>query len=182
MSGHNKWQQIKHKKEVTDKKRGKVFSKILSAIRTAAKEGPNPDFNPRLRTVVEKAKEANIPQENIERALKQAADKNTEDIIIEAYGPSGSAIIITAVTDNKNRTIAEIRKILSDNEAKTAEPGSVLWAFDKICLPANKSIGDEWVPKFPQAAAKEATAKIKILIEALEEHEDVSAVYTNILL
>jgi len=174
MSGHNKWQQIKHKKEATDKKRGKVFSKLLSAIRAAAKEDPNPSFNPHLRTMIEKAKEANVPQENIERALKQAADKTIEDIIIEAYGPDGSAIIIVSVTDNRNRTISEIRKILSDNEAKSADPGSVLWAFEKD---ANL----EWKSKFPQAISEETAAKINRLIEILEEHNDVSAVYTNIL-
>lgn len=175
MSGHSKWKQIKHKKEATDKKRGRVFSKLLRAIRVAAKDEPNPDFNPRLRTAVEKAKEAQVPQDNILRALKQSDNKNLEEIIMEAYGPSGSAIIIEAVTDNRNRTTNEVKNILSDLDAKFAEPGSVRWVFAPP-TPENMS----WQPKFKQKLNNKDGQKLKELIEALEEHDDVQKIYTNI--
>ncbi|MEK9186468.1 MAG: YebC/PmpR family DNA-binding transcriptional regulator, partial [Patescibacteria group bacterium] len=98
MSGHNKWSQIQHKKGVVDKKRGATFSKLLNAVSIAARSGPNPDFNPRLRSVIEKAKENKVPQENIERAISKASEnKNLEELTIEAYGPEGSALIIEAI-------------------------------------------------------------------------------------
>ncbi|OGY60957.1 MAG: hypothetical protein A3F99_00900 [Candidatus Colwellbacteria bacterium RIFCSPLOWO2_12_FULL_43_11] len=173
MSGHSKWSQIKHKKGVTDKKRGQVFGKILRAIRIAAKDESNPEFNPRLRTVIEKAKEAQVPQENIERALKQTENKDLEEIIIEAYGPAGSAIIIEAITDNRNRTINEIKAILSNEGAKFADPGSVKWAFD---LPKP---GELWQPKFKQALNEEDKTKLYALVQVLEEYEDTQKVSTN---
>src|SRR5271168_222848 len=99
MSGHSHWAGIKHKKEATDQKRGKVFSKLLAAISAAGKTEPNPDFNPRLRTAVLKAREASVPQENIERAIKRASDKDVEleELVFEAYGPGGIAIMMEAV-------------------------------------------------------------------------------------
>lgn len=177
MSGHSKWKTIKHKKEAADKKRSQQFSKLLAAIRAAAKEEPNPQFNARLRTAIEKAREGNVPQDNIERSLQQAKDKSFEDMTIEAYGPEGSAFIVLAVTDNRNRTIAEVRKLLSDRNGKTAEPGSVLWAFDQPQNPA-----DEWPAKFPQTVSPETQEVVQDIIDALLDHDDVSAVYTNIVL
>src|SRR3989338_11296018 len=109
MSGHSKWSQIKHKKGTTDQKRGQLFSKLLKAISIAAKKEPNPLYNPRLRSVIEKAKENSVPQENIERAISKASEeKNLDEVIIEAYGPEGAALIIQGVTDNTNRTVAEV--------------------------------------------------------------------------
>ncbi len=107
MSGHSHWAGIKHKKEITDQKRGKVFSKLLAAISAAAKSEPNPDFNPRLRTAIAKAKEVAVPQDNIERAVKRASEAgaNLEELIFEAYGPGGIALIIEAIADNKNRVV-----------------------------------------------------------------------------
>jgi len=174
MSGHSKWKQIKHKKEITDKKRGKVFSKLLRAIRIAAKDESNPDFNPRLRTAVEKAKEAQVPQENIKRALSESDNKDLEEIVMEAYGPSGSAIIIEAITDNRNRTTNEIKNILSDLGAKFAEPGSVRWVFTPP-TPENMS----WQPKFKQGLGNEDKQELEELVEALEEHDDVQKIFTN---
>src|SRR3990167_1562402 len=105
MSGHNKWSQIQHKKGRADKERSAVFTKLLAAISIAAKSEPKPDFNPRLRAVIEKAKENNVPQENIERAINKASEeKSLEEVIIEAYGPEGTQIIIEGITDNTNRT------------------------------------------------------------------------------
>jgi len=173
MAGHSKWKQIKHKKEVTDKKRSQVFAKMLSAIRIAGKGESNPDFNPRLRAAIEKAKEAQVPQENIERALKQNDSKNLEELIIEAYGPAGSAMIIEAVTDNRNRTISEIKNILNEVGAKFAEQGSVKWSFD---APS----GDlPWQPKFKQELGEEDKVKLSKIVEELEEHQDVQKITTN---
>src|SRR3989344_1522407 len=105
MSGHSKWHQIKHKKGAADQKRGVAFSKLLNAISVAAKTESNPDFNPRLRSAVEKARESNVPKDNIERAINKAKESSgLEEVLIEAYGPEGVAVIIEAITDNKNRT------------------------------------------------------------------------------
>ena len=176
MSGHNKWSQIKNQKGVTDLKRGRLFSRLLKAISIAAKTEPNPQFNPRLRSSIEKAKENNVPRDNIEKAINKAAEeKNLEDLIIEAYGPEGSQIIIEAVTDNRNRTVSEIKHLLSENEGKIANPGSVLWAFNQ---PAGGS--DGWKAKFPQNISGQGKEKLNSLICAIEEHEDVQKITTNI--
>lgn len=172
MSGHSKWSQIKHKKAITDQKRAKQFTKLLMAVQTAARTDPNPDFNPRLRTAIAKAKEGNVPQENIERAVTRAKDNPTEDLLIEAYGPAGTAFIIKAVTDSRNRTIAEVKKLLSDNNAKFAEQGSVMWAFTQ------NEEGD-FVPQFGQSVPEGTQDKMDSLIEALLDHPDVMDVHTN---
>lgn len=174
MSGHSKWSQIKHKKGAADKKRAQLFSKLLKAVSAAAKSEPNPQFNPRLRSAIEKAKENNVPQENIEKAISRASEeKNLEDLIIEAYGPGGIAMIITAITDNRNRTISEIKHLLNENEAKMANPGSVLWSFEQ------KQSAGEWVAKFPQKITAETAEKMASLISILEEHDDIQGVITN---
>lgn len=197
MSGHSKWHQIKHKKDIADQKRGQLFSKLLNAIAIAARENPNPDFNPRLRGAIEKARAQNVPSDNIERAVrKSGAANNLEEIVIEAYGPEKAALIIRGVSHNKNRTVAEVKKILADHEAKMAEPGSVLWAFSAEgplrrsedeasgSLPAVRhgtSGGEKkWQPKFKQSVSEAAKNKIAALIEDLEEREDVQGVITNV--
>ncbi len=191
MSGHSHWSGIKHKKEITDKKRGKVFSKLLKAITAAVGNESNPDFNPRLRTAVRKAKDANVPVDNIGRAIKKASESGAaiEELIMEAYAHGGSAILVEALTDSKNRTIAEVKKILSDHGAKWAEPGSVLWAFSQSAdlhrldpstqLGAGADSHGNWIAKFTQELSKEDGEKLSALIDALEEHEDVQEVYTN---
>lgn len=179
MSGHNRWTQIKHKKGVSDVKRGNLFSKMLRAISIAAKTEPNIQFNPRLRSAVETAKEYLVPLDNIERAISKASDqKDLSEMVIEAYGPEGSAIIIEAITDNTNRTIAEVKKILSDKDAKFATQGSVLWAFDAP-IKGNPE-ATEWKAKFPQAISEDSKAKLEKLIEALDEHDDVQNIFTNV--
>jgi len=173
MSGHSHSKTIKHEKDVTDQKRGWLFSKLLKAIAIAAKTEPNPQFNPRLRTAVGKARESNVPQDNIERAIKHASEeKNLEEIIIGAYGPEGAALLIEAITDNKNRTIPEIKKILSNHDIKFADPESVRWAFDNI--------DGRWQAKFKQQVSEENKNKINGLIEALENQDDIQNIYTNI--
>ncbi len=183
MSGHSHWSGIKHKKEITDKKRGEVFSKLLKAITAAVSSEPNPDFNPRLRTAVQKAREANVPVDNIGRAIKKASEPGTaiEELLMESYGPGGSALLVEALTDSKNRTIAEVKKILSAHGAKLAEPGSVLWAFAKSAdlRGLNADQRGQWIAKFPQELNEEDGEKLSRLIDALEEHEDVQEIYTN---
>ena len=172
MSGHNKWSQIKGQKGVTDKKRSLLFSKLLAAIAIAAKQNPSPEANPRLRSAIEKAKENQVPLENIERAVSKAKEqKNLEEVVVEAYGPESVAMIIEGITDNINRTISEIKHLLAENGAKFAEQGSVLWAFEKT--------GDGWKAKFPQNVSPEIKQKIDALIEKLEEHNGVQRVITN---
>lgn len=174
MSGHSHWAGIKHKKGITDQKRGKVFSKLLAAISAAAKSEPNPDFNPRLRTMVAKAREAAVPQENIERAIKRASEAGgtLDELTFEAYGPGGAAIIIEAVSDNRNRAVQEIKTILKEHGGKWAESGSVQWAFEKT--------GEGWHAKFPQDVAEEERAKLIALLEALDDNDDVQRVSSNI--
>lgn len=172
MAGHSKWSQIKRKKAITDQKRAKNFTKLLSAVQVAAKTDPNPEFNPRLRSAIEKAKEANVPQENINRAINKAKDHTTEELLVEAYGPEGTAFVIRAITDNKNRTMAELKKILSDLGAKFSEQGSVMWLFQ---------IDDEgnFQPKFTQRIEKISEEKVISLMEAVDDHSDVSDIFTN---
>ena len=176
MSGHSHWAGIKHKKEITDKKRGKVFSKVLKLISAAAATEPNPDFNPRLRTAIANAREAGVPADTIDRAVKRASDPQTmlDELMFEAYGPGGSAILIEGASDNRNRTVQEIKTILRDHNGKWAENGSVQWAFEKK--------DGEWVAKFPQELADEDDrAKLLALLEAIEDNDDVHGVYSNIV-
>lgn len=172
MSGHSHWAGIKHKKEITDQKRAKIFSKLLTAISAAAKTEPNPDFNPRLRTAVATARSASVPADNIERAIKKASEtKDLKELTFEAYGPGGSAILIEALSDNGNRTVQEIKTILKERGGKWAESGSVRWAFE--------AAAGEWKAKFPQDIPEEDKNKLSALLEALEDNDDVQAVYTN---
>jgi len=136
MSGHSKWSQIKHKKGINDAKRGKVFSKLSNQISVAARQkGSDTSLNPQLKMLMEKARSFNMPAENVERAIKKGAGElegvKIEEMTIEAYGPAGVALIIEAITDNKNRTISEIKYILSQHSGKLAEGGGVNWMFER---------------------------------------------------
>lgn len=182
MSGHNKWSQIKDRKEAQDKKRGAVFSKLLAAIAVAAKQNPKPDANPRLRSAIEKAKENKVPLENIERAINKASEgKDLQEVLIEAYGPEGVGILIEAITDNSNRTISEIRHLLDENGAKMATQGSVLWSFEQTAdergLDADSR--GRWKAKFPQPISPEGKQKLQELVKLIEEHDDIQKVTTN---
>lgn len=146
MAGHSKWAKVKYQKAIKDPKRSKAFSKLAALITVAAKQGSDLDSNPKLRMAVDKAKEIGMPKDNIEKAIKRGSgeineDEKLEEIMCEAYAPGGTALLIQAITNNKNRTLAEIRHILQKNQAKMAETGSVLWLFKetgKIILPKNK--------------------------------------------
>jgi YebC/PmpR family DNA-binding regulatory protein len=137
VSGHSKWSQIKRKKELLDSKRGKVFSRLAKEIAVAARMGggANMDGNARLRTVVDKAKAANMPADNIKRAIQKGSGEIPgalyEEIMYEGYGPGGCAVMIEAFTDNRNRTVGEIRFILSKKGGNLGETGSVGWMFSK---------------------------------------------------
>lgn len=143
MSGHSKWAKVKYQKAVKDPKRGKAFSKLTALITVAAREGSNIESNPKLKVAVEKAKGLGMPKENIEKAIKRGSGeidegKKLDEIFCEAYGPGGSAILIQTITDNKNRTLAELRHLLQEYGAKMADPGSVRWMFKesgRVTLP-----------------------------------------------
>lgn len=176
MSGHSKWSTIKHKKALTDAKRSKVFSKITSLITIAARKGNDPDKNPNLRTMIEKARDINVPKENIERAIKRGsgeiAGAALEEVAYGAFGPGGIAILITAITDNKNRTLAEIKKILQEHNAKFAELNSIQWMFHRE--------GAGWVSSNPVKIEDENIKKeLKTLYDDLDEQQDVNEIYDN---
>ncbi len=139
MSGHSKWSTIKRKKGKADAERGRVFTKVGREIITAARDGGgDPDMNPRLRSAIAAAKSVNMPADNIKRAIQRGTGElpgaQYEEVIYEAYGPNGVAILIKALTDNKNRTVAEIRHLLSKNNGNMGEAGSVAWMFNRAGL------------------------------------------------
>lgn len=136
MSGHSKWSTIKRKKGKADAQRGKIFTKIIRVITVAARSGGgDPEANVKLKAAIQLAKESNMPNENIEKAIKRGTGEadgvSYEEIIYEGYGPGGVAVLIEALTDNKNRTTPEIRKIFSKNAGNLGENGCVAWMFDK---------------------------------------------------
>ncbi len=136
MSGHSKWASIKHKKMAQDAKRGRLFTKLIREITVAAREGGgNPETNPRLRTAIDRAKEANMPQDNITKAVQRGTGELPgqvfEEIIYEGYGPSGVALMVQVLTDNKNRTSSEIRSIFSRKGGNLAGAGAVAWMFQR---------------------------------------------------
>jgi YebC/PmpR family DNA-binding regulatory protein len=136
VSGHSKWAQVKHKKAAVDAKKGKIFTRIGKEISVAARlGGGDPDGNPRLRTAIEKAKEMNMPQENIKRAIMKGTGElpgmTYEETVYEGYGPGGTAILSEVLTDNRNRTVSEIRHIMTKHGGNLGEAGCVGWMFDK---------------------------------------------------
>ena len=150
MSGHSKWASIKHKKGAADAKRGQLFTKLIKEITAAAKAGGgDPDGNPRLRLAFAKAKEANMPKDNIEKAVKRGTGELPgivyEEVLYEGYAPGGVAVLVEALTDNKNRTTAEIRNIFSRNGGNLGGSGSVAWIFQKkgYLLVDKGKIGEE---------------------------------------
>jgi len=184
MSGHSHAKTIKHQKNITDQKRGQMFSKMARVISVAVKEGgPNPETNTKLRAAVEEAKKINMPKENVERAIKQATGgaegTNLEEVVFEAYGPEGTAVIIEGITDNKNRTLGEIKQTLSQNSGKLAGEGSVRWMFErKGCI----TISSQFPISDSQIKNKEELemAAIEAGAEDIYWHEELLDVYTKI--
>jgi YebC/PmpR family DNA-binding regulatory protein len=135
MSGHSKWATIKHKKAALDAKRGKMFTRIIKEIMIAARNGGDPDMNPRLRTAIVAAKASSMPADNIKRAIMRGTGEleglQIEEIMFEGYGPGGAAVMVEVATDNRNRTVSEIRHVFSKNGGNLGEMGSVSWMFER---------------------------------------------------
>lgn len=167
MSGHNKWSSIKHKKGAADAKKGKIFTKLIKEITVAAKSGGDPEMNARLRTAISAAQEANMPKDNITRAIKKGTGELEgaaayEDVVYEGYGPGGTAVIIEVLTDNKNRAIADIRHIFDRGNARLGESGCVSWMFSKkgvISVPAAKVTEDALMEVALEAGADDVVAE-----------------------
>jgi YebC/PmpR family DNA-binding regulatory protein len=161
MSGHSKWHSIKHKKGALDAKRGKIFTRIIKELTVAARHGGgDPGMNPRLRTIIADAKAANMPAENIQRAIRRGTGEEPgvsyEEVTYEGYGPGGAAVIVETVTDNRNRTVGEIRHVFSKHGGNLGAENSVAWMFDKKgYIVVDKTKADE---EALMAAALEAGA------------------------
>jgi YebC/PmpR family DNA-binding regulatory protein len=163
MSGHSKWHSIKHKKGATDAKRGKLFTKIIREMTIAARlGGGDPDSNPRLRTAVDKAKGANMPADNITRAIKKGTGDlegtTYEDLVLEGYGPGGVALLIEGTTDNRNRTVSEIRHLFSKHNGNLGNPGSVAYMFNPrgvISIAADKTTEEKLMEIVLEAGAED---------------------------
>jgi YebC/PmpR family DNA-binding regulatory protein len=239
MSGHSKWSSIKHKKGAADAKRGQLFSKLSRAIIVAAREGgPDPEANATLAAAIQKARDNSMPKDNIERAIARGAgagsdgDAAYETVAYEGYGPSGVAVFVEALTDNRNRTASEVRHIFTKNDGNLGTSGAVAWLFERkgvILVPADEADEDDvmlaaveggaedvvregsslqitcapedlaavrealdaagipvesaeltMLPKTTVAVEDEATAKKLLrLMDALEDNDDVQAVYAN---
>lgn len=178
MSGHNKWSKIKNKKAVTDAQKSKIFGKLVRLIAVESKKVKGDINSPSLRAAIEKAKEANVPSDNIERAVKKGTGGEggeMEQITYEAYGPGGCALIIEALTENRNKAAQEVKHILSKNGFELAAPGSATWAFEK--KPPQEGSG--WNPKNTVPISEEDGQKLEILIDELEENDEVQGVFTN---
>jgi YebC/PmpR family DNA-binding regulatory protein len=160
MSGHSKWATIKHKKGALDAKRGKIFTRLIKEITIAAKSGGDPEKNPRLRGAVQAAKAENMPADNIKRAIQRGTGElpgvSYEEITFEGYGPGGVAILVEVSTDNRNRTVSEIRHCFSKNGGNMGEAGSVAWMFHKkgdIIIPKSAAKEDELMNLVLEAGA-----------------------------
>lgn len=174
MSGHNKFSKIKHQKAANDAKKSKIFGKLVRFITVEAKKAGGNLKSPGLALAIEKAKKENMPNDTIDRAIKKATTDNSaamENITYEAYGPGGIAIIIEALTDNRNKAAQEIKAILVKHEAQLANPGSASWAFTKG--------PDGLVPNMTMPLEDADIEKLQSLVEALEENDEVQDVYTN---
>jgi YebC/PmpR family DNA-binding regulatory protein len=150
MSGHSKWATIKHKKAATDAKRGKAFTRLIKEITIAARNGGDPDGNPRLRTAILAAKNVSMPSDNIKKAIMRGTGEleggQIEEVMFEGYGPGGAAVLVNVATDNRNRTVSEIRHAFSKNGGNMGEQGSVAWMFERksqIFVPGEKVTEDQ---------------------------------------
>jgi YebC/PmpR family DNA-binding regulatory protein len=150
MSGHSKWATIKHKKAATDAKRGKAFTRLIKEISIAARNGGDPDGNPRLRSAILAAKNVSMPSDNIKKAIMRGTGEleggQIEEVMFEGYGPGGAAVLVNVATDNRNRTVSEIRHAFGKNGGNMGAEGSVAWMFDRrsqIFVPGDKATEDQ---------------------------------------
>jgi YebC/PmpR family DNA-binding regulatory protein len=184
MSGHSKWSTIKHRKAAADAKKGKVFSKIAKEITVAAKiGGGDPTMNPRLRTILTKARVANMPAANIDKAIKKGTGElpgvSYEEASYECYGPGGVAIIMTVLTDNRNRTVAEIRHIIDKHNGRMTEAGSVSWLFEKkglILIPKTAISEDDLIELALEAGAEDVSTGDEEFYEISTDPKQFAAV------
>jgi len=174
MSGHNKWSKIKRQKGASDAQKSKMFGKLVRFIAVEAKRSGGNTASPGLATAIKKARAENMPNDTIDRAIKKATSDNSaamESIIYEAYGPGGCALIIEALTDNRNKAAQEIKFILGKYSAALAAPGSATWAFEKK--------DGEWLAKMPVPLGTDDATMLTGLVGELEENDEVQDVYTN---
>jgi len=175
MSGHNKWSKIKRQKEKTDAVKSKVYGKLVRMISVEAKRAQGNTFSPGLKAAIEKARALNVPSDNIERAVKRAqeTEDDLETIAYEAYGPGGTAIVIEALTTNRNKAAQEIKHILTNHGMSLAAMGSAAWAFEKDTF--------GWNPKTTVTLSDEEGDRLGKLLDDLEENDEVQEVFTNAL-
>lgn len=173
MSGHNKWSQIKLKKGKTDAKRSQIFSKYAKLISNEARMAKGNKDAPALRAAIERARKENMPNDNIERAIKKATEGGgaLEAIMYEGYGPGGVALLIEVLTDSRNRSAGEIKHLLAENGGNLASPGAAVWAFEKS--------PEGWRATTTSPLEDADLEKLDKLVEALEANEDVQEVITN---
>jgi YebC/PmpR family DNA-binding regulatory protein len=162
MSGHSKWATIKHKKAALDAKRGKAFTRLIKEIMIAARSGGDPDMNPRLRTAITAAKSESMPADNIKRAIMRGTGEleggQIDEITFEGYGPGGAAVLVLVATDNRNRTVSEIRHVFSKNGGNLGEQGSVSWMFERksqIAIDGDKANEDQLLNLVLDAGAED---------------------------
>lgn len=175
MAGHNKWSQIKVKKGAEDAKKSKLFSLLVRGITMEAKRSAGNRESPGLKAAIQRARDANMPLDNIERAVQKGfggGSENFEEVMYEAYGPAGVALIITGITDNKNRTTPEIKHLLSNHGGTLGNQGSSQWAF-------TRTIDGTFKPNALISLNQEDAQKLESLIEGLDEHADIKNVYHN---
>lgn len=184
MSGHSKWATIKHKKAALDAKRGKAFTRIIKEIMIAARSGGDPDANPRLRTAITAAKAVSMPADNIKRAIMRGTGEleggQIDEIMFEGYGPGGAAVLVAVATDNRNRTVSEIRHLFSKNGGNLGEQGSVSWMFERksqIAIDGEKASEDQLMTVALDAGAEDLRndGGNWVVISPPEAHEAVLA-------
>jgi YebC/PmpR family DNA-binding regulatory protein len=182
MSGHSKWATIKHKKAALDAKRGKSFTRIIKEITIAARSGGDPDGNPRLRTAILAAKAVSMPSDNIKKAVMRGTGEleggQIEEVMFEGYGPGGAAVLVNVATDNRNRTVSEIRHVFSKNGGNMGEQGSVAWMFERksqIYVPGEKANEDSLMNIVLEAGADDLRSDGERweVLSAPEAHEAV---------
>src|SRR5689334_19385932 len=182
MSGHSKWATIKHKKGAADAKRGKIFTRIIKEITIAARNGGDPDMNPRLRTAIAAAKGVSMPADNIKKAIMRGTGEleggQIEEVMFEGYGPGGAAVLVLVATDNRNRTVSEIRHMFSKNGGNLGEQGSVSWMFERksqILIPQENAGEDQLMGIVLDAGAEDLRndAGVWTVISAPEAHDKV---------
>jgi YebC/PmpR family DNA-binding regulatory protein len=183
VSGHSKWAQTKHKKAVVDAKRGKIFTKIIKEMAVAARMGGgDPDANPRLRTAIAGAKAVNMPQENIVRAIKRGTGElegvSYESVNYEGYGPGGVAVLVEALTDNRNRTTSEVRHLFSKNNGSMGESGCVSWLFHQqgYFLFERESVDEDLVMELALEAGAEDVREEETRLEVISAPSDFEGV------